>query len=487
MKGFGKREENLKEQVLSGLFWKILENGGVQLVQLAISLILARLLGPSRYGTLSILLVFITIANVFIQSGFQTALIQRREVDDVDFSSVFYLSLALSAAIYLVIYLCAPSVARFYGDAQLSPMLRVLSLMLFFGGVVSVQMALISRQMAFKKMCLASLGATCLSGAMGVAAAYGGMGTWALVWQQLANQFFLMVLLWGLAGWRPGLVCSPRRLRSLFSYGWKLLCSALIDTVYQNVYPLVIGKLYQKEMVGYYNRGNQFPQLIVNNLASSIQAVLLPAFSASQEDLGRVKSMMRRSIMTGAFLLFPMMAGLMAVARPLIEILLTEEWLPCVPYLQMMCLAYAVWPIHVANLQAINALGRSDIFLKLEIAKKILGLAALAAGIPFGIMGMLAFKVAADYAGTLINAWPNRRLLGYSFLEQWRDVLPSAALAAVMGVAVWSLGLAIQNPWVLLPVQVAAGTALYLGLAHLTGLESYRYLRSVAGGFLSNL
>lgn len=475
---------DFKNRVLSGLVWKILENGGVQLVQLLISLVLARLLGPEGYGTISLLLVFIAIANVFIQSGFQTALIQKREVDELDFTSVFYLSLFLSAVLYVIIFVCAPSVGSFYEDESLVPMLRVLALMLFFGSVVSVQIAMVSRQMAFKKMCLASLGATCFSGIVGVAAALIGLGTWALVWQQLLNQLLLMVFLWLSVGWKPGNKWSFNRIKSLFSYGWKLLCSSLIDTIYNNGYTLVIGKLYSKDVVGYYNRGNQFPQLIVNNLAASIQAVLLPAFSARQEDTAQVKAMVRRSIVTGAFVLFPMMAGLIAVAKPLIYLILTEQWMPCVPYLRMMCLAYAVWPIHIANLQAINAMGRSDIFLKLEIIKKILGVFALIAGIPFGIYGMLLLKVAADYIGTLINAWPNKRLLDYSFFEQWKDVMPSACLSAVMGAAVWMLQPLIANQLALLLVQILVGAVIYLGLSHLLHLECYQYLKGTIIGFL---
>lgn len=477
-------EQNLKSRVLSGLYWKALENGGVQLVQLLISLILARLLGPDRYGTISLLLVFIAIANVFIQSGFQTALIQKQKVKDVDYSSVFFLSLGVAAVLYCGIFAGAPAVAAFYRDPELSPMLRVLALMIFFGAVVSVQTAIVSRNMEFRKMCAASLLATSFSGIAGVIGAFQGLGTWALVVQQLGNQFLLMVFLWVLVDWRPKLLFSLRRLETLFSYGWKLLCSSLIDTVYNNLYTMVIGKIYQADMVGYYNRGNQFPQLIVNNLASSIQAVMLPAFSSSQEDKERMKAMVRRSIVTSVFLVFPMMAGLIATAKPLISIVLTDEWLPCVPFLQIMCVAYALWPMHVANLQAINAMGRSDIFLKLELIKKVIGLLVLAAGLPLGIYAMVWFKALSDFICTFINAYPNKKLLGYSFLEQWRDVFPSLILSVVMGAAVYSLQFVIHNNWVLLPVQIVAGVTIYGGLAWAFQVESFRYLVETAKGIL---
>ncbi len=468
--------ENLRGKVLSGLFWKALENGGVQLVQLIISLILARLLGPERYGTISLLLVFIAIANVFIQTGFQTSLIQKRQVDDLDYSSVFYLSLGVAAILYGLIFAGAPAVAAFYQDPELKPMLRVLALMIFFGAVVSVQTAIVSRKMEFRKMCIASLLATCLSGIAGVIGAYNGFGTWSLVIQQLGNQFLLMIFLWGLVGWKPEKRFSMERVKVLFSYGWKLMCSALIDTVYNNLYTMVIGKIYQKDVVGYYNRGNQFPQLIVNNLAASIQAVMLPAFSASQEDRDRMKAMVRRSIVTSAFVVFPMMAGLIAVAKPLISIILTEEWLPCVPFLQIMCVAYAMWPIHIANLQAINALGRSDIFLKLEIVKKVLGLLVLAVSIPFGIYAMVWLKAATDFAGTIINSYPNKKLLDYSFTEQWRDVFPALLLSVIMGGAVYSIQFLIHNNWLLLITQILTGIVVYAGLSWLFKVESFKYL-----------
>lgn len=245
---------------------------------------------------------------------------------------------------------------------------------------------------------------------------------------------------------------------------------------------MVIGKIYQKDVVGYYNRGNQFPQLIVNNLAASIQAVMLPAFSASQEDKGRMKAMVRRSIVTSAFVVFPMMAGLIAVADPLISIILTEEWLPCVPFLRIMCVAYAMWPIHIANLQAINALGRSDIFLKLEIVKKVLGLLVLAVSIPFGIYAMVWLKAATDFIGTIINAYPNKKLLDYSFTEQWKDVFPALLLSVIMGAIVYSIQFVIHNNWLLLITQILTGVLVYAGLSWLFKVESFRYLLGIVKG-----
>lgn len=469
-------EENIKNKVLSGLFWKIMENGGVQGVQFVVSIVLARLLSPDEYGIISLITIFITIANVFVQSGFNTALIQKKEADEVDFSSVFYLSLGVAAILYAALFLAAPFIGNFYDKPELSPVLKVLSLILFFGAFNSIQTAVVSRRMQFRKLFFSSLGAVAASGMLGIACAGLGAGVWALVIQQLSYQLISGIILWFTVRWRPRRLFSWERVRVLFSFGWKLLCSSLIDTVYNNVYGLIIGKIYNSEMLAHYDKGNQFPQLLVNNINGAIQSVMLPALSTSQDERERMKAMVRRSITTSSFLVVPMMAGLMAVAEPMISLLLTDKWLPCVPFLRLMCLSYAFWPIHTANLQAINAMGRSDVFLKLEIIKKGIGIAALIAGLPFGVYVMVALKPVVSLISTFVNAWPNQKLLGYSLKEQWADLLPSFLLSAVMGVAVYRLSFLGLGAFATLCLQVAAGAVLYAGLAWALKVECFRYL-----------
>lgn len=469
-------EENIKNKVLSGLFWKIMENGGVQGVQFVVSIVLARLLSPDEYGIISLITIFITIANVFVQSGFNTALIQKKEADEVDFSSVFYLSFGVAALLYLVLFLAAPSIGDFYNKPELSPVLRILSLILFFGAFTSIQTAVVSRRMQFRKLFFSSLGAVAVSGLLGIVCAWLGAGVWALVIQQLSYQLISGVILWFTVRWRPALLFSWERVKVLFSFGWKLLCSSLIDTVYNNVYGLIIGKIYNSEMLAHYDKGNQFPNLLVNNINGAIQSVMLPALSTSQDERERMKGMVRRSITTSSFLVVPMMAGLMAVAEPMVSLLLTDKWLPCVPFLRLMCLSYAFWPIHTANLQAINAMGRSDVFLKLEIIKKGIGIVALIAGLPFGVYVMVALKPVVSLISTFVNAWPNQKLLGYSLKEQWADLLPSFLLSAVMGIAVYGLSFLGLGAFATLCVQVAAGVVLYAGLSWVFKIECFRYL-----------
>jgi teichuronic acid exporter len=469
-------EENMKNKVLSGLFWKIMENGGVQGVQFVVSIVLARLLSPDEYGIISLILIFITIANVFVQSGFNTALIQKREADELDFSSVFYLSMGVAGILYLVLFLAAPAIAGFYAEPELSPVLRVLSLVLFFGAFTSIQTAMVSRQMQFRKLFFSSLGAVIISGILGIVSAALGAGVWALVIQQLSYQLMSGVILWFTVRWRPKLLFSLERVKVLFSFGWKLLCSSLIDTVYNNVYGLIIGKIYNSEMLAYYDKGNQFPQLLVNNINGAIQSVMLPALSTSQDEPEQMKSMVRRSVTISSFIVVPMMVGLAAVAEPMISLLLTDKWLPCVPFLRLMCLSYAFWPIHTANLQAINAMGRSDVFLKLEIIKKVVGVAALAVSIPFGVYVMVALKPVVSLISTFINAYPNQKLLDYRLKEQWSDILPSFLLSAVMGIAVYSIQFIGMGSLATLCLQILAGVAIYVLLAWFFKLEVFRYL-----------
>jgi len=476
--------QNIKSQVLSGLFWKLMERGGTQGIQFIVQILLARLLMPEDFGVIALITIFMAIANVFVQSGFSTALIQKKDADETDFSSVFYLSLVVAGLLYVVLFFTAPLIATFYTEPQLTSVVRVLSITLFFGAINSIQNAVVSRTMLFKRFFFSSLGGIIPSGIVGITMAYMGYGVWALVWQQLTNQLLITLILWFTVKWRPQLIFSLGRLETLFSFGWKLLLSSLLDTTYTNLYGLVIGKTYDSAMLGFYNRGNMFPNLIVTNINGSIGSVMLPALSVNQDDKARVKAMVRRSIVTSSFIIFPLMVGLAVCAEPLITIILTDKWLPCVPFLQLMCISYAFWPIHTANLQAINALGRSDIFLRLEIIKKCVGVAILALTIPFGIYVMVAFQPVVSFISTIINSFPNRKLLNYSFKEQWIDVMPSLLLSVFMGAIVYVIHLFGWNAGVTLFVQVFIGGILYIGFAYLFQLECLTYLLGTIKDYL---
>ncbi len=465
-------EDNLKTSVLSSLFWKFLERGGVSGVQFVVQIILARLLLPEDYGIIALIVVFIAISQTFVQSGLGTALIQKKKVTDEDYSSVFYLSLVVALVFYGILFLAAPFIAAFYNQPLITPVLRVLGLTLFFGAVNTIQNAFIARNFQFRKLFVSSLGAVLLSGVVGIAMAYAGHGVWALVGQQLTSIIALCLIMWFTVKWRPKLLFSLARVKELFSFGWKLLASGLIDTTYTNLSSLIIGKLYPARMLGYYTKGQEFPNVLISNINSSIQAVMFPAYAKNQDNRPLVKQIMRRALVTSSFLVFPAMAGLAAVAEPLVILLLTENWLMCVPFLQIFCAVYALWPIHTVNLQAINALGRSDIFLRLEILKKIVGVSMLAITVPIGIYAMAMGMVVTGVIGTFINAYPNKLLLNYSFTEQWRDLAPALVLSLVMCGAAYSVLFLGLPAWATLILQMGVGVIVYLGLAWAVGLES---------------
>ncbi len=470
------QNQHTKSNILSSLFWKLMERGGTQGIQFIVQIILARLLAPEQFGTIAIVMVFIQLAQVFVQSGFNTALIQKKDADEEDFSSIFYLSIAIAGFLYILMYISAPYIANFYNDDILIPVLRVLSLTLFAGAFNSIQNAFVSRNLLFKKLFKSSLGAILISGVLGIIAAYQGLGIWALVIQQLVNQISITIIMWFTVKWRPKLVFSFSKVGELFSFGWKLLASSLLNVLYMELRTLIIGKMYTPSMLGYYNRGQQFPKVIVSNIDGSIQSVMLPTLSARQDDRKRVKEMMRRAIVSSSFFIFPMMVGMAVVAEPLVKIVLTEKWLPAVPFLQIACFNFALWPIHTANLQAINAMGRSDVFLKLEIIKKIMGLIILGVSLPFGVYAIAFGGIFSGLIGTFINAYPNKELLNYSYKEQWLDIMPSLLISLIMGVIVYLFNFLNVPAWQILILQIVSGGIIYIGLAKIFKIESFTYL-----------
>ena len=465
-----------RQKVFSNLIWRFMERFGSQAVSFVVSIVLARLLEPELYGSVALVLVITSILQVFVDSGMATALIQKKDTDDLDFSSVFYFNLAFCLLLYTGLFLAAPLLSRAYGDSSLVPVIRVLGLTIVVSGVKNVQQAYVSKTMQFRRFFFATLGGTIFSAAVGISMAYLGYGIWALVMQQLLNAAVNTAILWLTVGWKPRRCFSLRRLKVLVAYGWKILVSALLDTAYLKLYQLVVGLKYTSADLAFYNKGDQYPNLLVENINSSIDSVLLPVLSAEQDEREQVREMTRRAVKTSTYLMFPMMAGLAVCAEPFVRLLLTEKWLPSVPYMQVFCLMYAFYPLHTANLNAVKAMGRSDIFLKLEILKKLISTVLLVASVNLGVYAIALSQLLSCLMAAVINAWPNRRLLGYSFLSQLRDVLPALLLSGIMGGAVWCLSLTNLPDLPLLIVQVAAGAAIYAGLSAAFGVDSFRYL-----------
>ena len=477
-----------RPSVIRSLGFKYAERMLCQGTSFVIQIILARLLDPSDYGVLTILAIFITISQVFVQSGLNTALIQADDVEEDDYSSVFWVSLAIAILFYGLLYIGAPAIAQFFNMPLLTRVLRVLALILIPGALNSIQQARITREMKFKSLMWCSFAAALISGAIGIFFAYRGFGVWALVAQQLSNHTAISLLLMIVLCWHPRFVFNFARVRTFFTFGWKLLCSSLINALYQELQSFVIGKKYSSSTLAFFNRGKQFPNLVVNNINGSIQTVMLPVFSREQHNVERLKAMVRRSIVTSCFVLFPVLTLLAVTAEPIVHILLTDKWLPCVPYLQIFCFVYAFYPIHTANLQAINARGRSDWFLRLEIVKALLGIGILAASVYFfeSPMAIAAGAAVSTIFSSLVNMYPNRFLLNYKFNEQVRDLFPSAACSLTMGGAIFLIRFASFSPWITLALQIIAGIVLYIGLAELFRLEPYLYIKRKVRDFFAS-
>ena len=467
-----------RQSVVSNLIWRFLERCGSQLVSMVVQIILARLLVPEVFGVVAKVAVITNLLLVFVDSGMANSLIQKKDPDDLDFSSVFYFNVAFCLVLYGLLYLAAPYLALFYKDESLSPIIRVLGLTLVVSGVKNVQQAYVSKTMQFKRFFFATLGGTLLSAVLGIVMAYMGYGVWALVAQQLCNVTVNTAILWLTVGWRPKWMFSFRRLGGLLSYGWKLLASGLLDTVYQSLREILIAVFYTDSDLAFYNRGHSLPQLLVSNINSSIDSVLLPVLSSEQDNKSRVRDMTRRAIRVSSYIMMPLMMGLAVCAEPLVSLLLTDKWLPCVPYLRIFCFSYAFFPLHTANLNAIKAMGRSDMFLALEITKKVIGVAVLAVTVRYGVYAMALSLLFTSVTSQIINSWPNKKLLDYSYPQQLMDMLPSIALSCVMGLCVYPIQFLGWSHWLTLPVQVLAGVAVYVLGSVIFRLDSFNYILS---------
>lgn len=471
--------EDTKQKVFSNLIWRFAERWGAQLVSFIVSIVLARILVPEVYGTIALIAVFITILEVFVDSGLGNALIQKKDADDLDFSTVFYTNIVVCVFLYIIVFFCAPLIAKFYNNDSLIALTRVLSLTIVISGVKNVQQAYVTKKMIFKKFFFATLGGTIGAAIIGIVMALNGFGVWALVIQQIFNLTVDTLILWLTVDWRPKFMFSFDRLKGLFSYGWKLLASSLIDTVYNDVRQLIIGKLYSSSDLAYYNKGKQMPNLIVTNINKSIDSVLLPTMSDAQNNKEKVKNMTRRAIKTSVFIMAPLMMGLAFTSNNVIKILLTEKWLSCVPYLCVFCITYMFYPVHTANLNAIKAMGRSDLFLKLEIIKKIVGITLLVATMNISVEAMAYSLLINSILSQIINSWPNKKLLNYSYVQQLKDILPSIIVAAIMGGIVYLVNFLNLSAILTLIIQVIVGAIIYILGVKILKIDSFEYILDI--------
>lgn len=463
---------------INNFLWKFSERIVAQFISLFVSIILARLLDPEHYGVISMVNIFIALANVFVSDGLGSALIQKKDADSLDYSSVLYCSIGLSIVFYFIIFCTAPYIALFYNNAydSLVPVLRVMGLSLILASINSVQQAYVAKRMIFQKFFLATIIGTITSAIVGIVMAYCGFGVWALVAQSLVNQTINTIVLGISLHKKPVFAFSFTRIKTLFHFGSRILATGLLIQGYQELRALLIGKIYTSADLAYYDKGRSFPNLIVVNINASISAVLFPKIANSQDDLESVKNKTRQAIRFGSYLMAPVMLGLLAVSDSFVRVVLTEKWLPCVPLMRWFCIVYLFQPIHTANAQAIKGMGRSDITLKLEIVKKVLELVSLIIVMNISVPAIVISMAVLTTLFTFVNAYPNIKFLRYSFKEQLSDLLPGLLMGGGMLIAVLFVGTITLPHLLKLVLQIITGAIVYVVLSIISQNKEFRFI-----------
>jgi teichuronic acid exporter len=473
----------LSFKTTQGMLWSLAENLGLYVMQFVVSIILARLLLPEQFGLIGMLTLFMALAQSLLDSGFGSALIRKKDASQLDTCSVFYFNLVIGIGLTLLLWLTAPLIASFYSQPVLTPLTRFLSLNLLINSFRMVPSAVLTRRMDFKAMFKISLVAVIVSGGAGVGLAAAGYGVWSLAVQSVLDTLIRMFLMWRMSGWRPAKLFSLTSLKSMFAYGSRLLFSGLLDTFFNNIYQLFIGKVYSAADLGYYVRAQNIESVAVQPTGGALGRVMFPALASIQDDRVRMKQAYRKIITTSIYFHFPLMIGLLVVSGPLITLLMTPRWAPSVPYLQLFCLVGLPWPLHVLNLNILTVTGRSDLFLRLEVAKKVLVVVAIAATYPLGITALLYGQIATSLVSYVLNSYYSGKLVDYSMAQQVRDWLPYLLMSIGMGITMYFVGSVIAPDLPKMLVQVATGTAVYLALDFLLGhsvlREALQLIRSV--------
>ena len=476
----------LKSSMVSSVLWKILERGGNSIVSLVVQIVMARLLAPEQFGMLSIMLVFVNMGNVIVQSGMNTAIIQAKRIDRIDCSTVFWMSFAISLGLYVVIFVASPMIASFYASPELVWPLRMLALILVVNAYNAIQVALITRELDMRKVFRATVVSSLASAFLGIGFAIAGAGIWALVVQQLSYQLVNCAAHALQLDWRPHLEFSTKSARNLFGFGSRLLASSLLDQAYQSLSDLIIGRQFSTSELGLVSQGKRYPQAVGNVLDGAIRPVMLSAVSRVQSDRLQVKRLVRRALKTSTFIVIPSMSLFALVAPSLVPTLLGPQWAPSVPFLQIYCIVYAMLPIHTTNLQALNGMGRSDLFFKLELIKKAYGVAwiAFASLVVGDVYFMIAGYVVTGLISTVVNAWPNRRIISYSYREQVRDLAPSLGLTAISLATATLPSLILEEGIFLMVLQVFVFCLTYIAGARLFKVEEFDYLIETLKGLV---
>ena len=479
---------NIKQKTISSLTWSFIDNFLQMGLTFVIGIILARLLTPSEFGLIGMITIFIAVSVSFINSGFAAALIRKQNCTDVDFSTVFYFNLAVSVLIYWILFFSAPTISRFFNEPQLTNLVKVLAIVLIIESLTIIQRTILTKRIDFKLQTKISIAASTVSGVVGIALAFNGFGVWSLVFLQITQRAVNSVLLWLWNRWRPLLIFSRTSFNELFSFGYKLLISGLIDTLYRNIYLLIIGKYFSAQELGYYTRAYQFQALPSQNINSVIARVIYPVLAQMQDDKKALKRNYQKLIKSVMFITFVLMMGMAAVAEPMVITLIGEPWRPCVIYLQLLCFVGMMYPLHALNLSMLTVQGRSDLFLKLEIIKKILAVPVIVIGVMFGIKAMIVGMMVNTQVSYFLNSYWSGRFIEYSMKDQVKDILPSFILAVSMSMIVAGFGrvLPFSDPATLV-IQVVVGAVLVFVMAEVTRLDTYFFLKEILHGKLATI
>lgn len=476
---------SLKKKTLVGFFWQLGQKLLTQGVGFIVSLILARLLMPRDFGVVAMTSIFMSIANCLANSGLGTSLIQKKEADELDYNTVFYAGIVLSVIMYIVLFAFAPLIGQLYHNEQICPILRVLGLSLLFTPVNSVQNADVSRKLDFKKFFYVALTCSLITGAVGVLLAFNGFGIWALVFPSLIGSFISTIMMNRLIGWTPRLQFSFSRLKRLYAFGLNLTFADLIGTIFNEAKGLVIGIKYKPSDLAFYNRGESLPALVYGNISNTMNGVLFPALSKLQDDKDAVKSGIRKSIMLSAFVIAPCVFGIAACSKNLVLILYTDKWLPAVPFMQVLSLGYLFSILSITNLEAIKAVGRTDITLKLEFFKKPIWALIIILTIQISPLALAIGNSAYNLVSMTVNSFPNKKLINYRLIDQLMDIFPSVVLALFMGIVVYLINYFPINIYLQLLLQIVVGIAVYIGFSMLFRLKAWSYAISTLREYIN--
>lgn len=480
-------EQSLKDKTIKGVAWSGIDNVAQYAVTFVVGIVLARLLSPDDYGLLGIIAIFTAICTSIINGGFTNALIRKKDVIEDDYNTAFIVNLSMSILLYVVIFLCSPSIASFFEREELTLLTRVTSISIILGALAIVPQTRLTKRIDFKTQTKITIIASVSSGVIGIVMALFGCGVWSLVAQQISGNLLRTVLLWVFNKWFPYLRFSKSSFRSLFGFGWKLMVSGLLDTLWKELYQVVVGKYYSAATLGQYTRAKQFSQLFSSNLTAVIQRVTFPVLSNIQDEKTRMVGAYRRIIKSTMFVTSICMFALGAMSEPLLYCLIGPKWHEAATYLPLICVVGSLYPLHAINLNMLQVQGRSDLFLVLEIIKKVIGLAPLAVGALCGIMPMLYVSLLTGIISFFLNSHWTGKLLGYSSWMQIKDIAPSFGLASIIAVLVWFMKYLPLSNWIILPLQIAVGTIVFMTVVRLTKMSEYDEVKEMVKPIINRI